>query len=35
LGQNRRTKAKKLLTAIAESNSRHREAAAQLAEEIK
>ena len=35
LGQNRRTKAKKLLTAIADSNSRHREAAAQLAEEIK
>lgn len=35
LGQNRRTKAKKLLIAIAESDSRHREAAAQLAEEIK
>ena len=35
LGQNRRTKAKKMLTAIAESDSRHREAAAQLAEEIK
>lgn len=35
LGQNRRTQAKKLLTAIAQSNSRHREAAAQLAEEIK
>ena len=35
LGQNRRTKAKKLLTAIAESNSRHREAAAQLAEKVK
>lgn len=35
LGQNRRTKAKKLLIAIAESNSRHREAAAHLAEEIK
>ena len=35
LGQNRRTKAKKLLTAIADSNSRHREAAAQLAEDIK
>lgn len=35
LGQNRRTKAKKLLTAIAESNSHHREAAAQLAEEVK
>jgi hypothetical protein len=35
LGQNRRTKAKKLLTAIADSNSRHREAAAQLAAEIK
>jgi hypothetical protein len=35
LGQNRRTKAKKILTAIAENNSRHREAAAQLAEEIK
>ena len=34
LGQNRRTKAKKLLIAIAESDSRHREAAAQLAEEI-
>ena len=34
LGQNRRTQAKKLLTAIAQSNSRHREAAAQLAEEI-
>ena len=35
LGQNRRTKAKKLLIDIAESDSRHREAAAQLAEEIK
>ncbi len=35
LGQNRRTKAKKLLTAIADSNSRHREAAAQLAEDMK
>ena len=35
LGQDRRTKAKKLLIAIAESDSRHREAAAQLAEEIK
>lgn len=35
LGQNRRTKAKKLLIAITESDSRHREAAAQLAEEIK
>lgn len=35
LGQNRRSKAKKILTAIAESDSRHREAAAQLAEEIK
>jgi hypothetical protein len=35
LGQNRRSKAKKLLIAIAESDSRHREAAAQLAEEIK
>ena len=35
LGQNRRSKAKKMLTAIAESDSRHREAAAQLAEEIK
>lgn len=35
LGQDRRTKAKKMLTAIAESDSRHREAAAQLAEEIK
>ena len=35
LGQNRRAQAKKLLTAIAQSNSRHREAAAQLAEEIK
>lgn len=35
LGQNRRTKAKKMLTAIAESDSRHREAAAQLAEDIK
>ena len=34
LGQNRRTKAKKLLIDIAESDSRHREAAAQLAEEI-
>lgn len=35
LGQNHRSKAKKMLTAIAESDSRHREAAAQLAEEIK
>jgi hypothetical protein len=35
LGQNRRTKAKKMLTTIAESDSRHRETAAQLAEEIK
>jgi hypothetical protein len=35
LGQNHRTEAKKMLTAIAESDSRHREAAAQLAEEIK
>lgn len=35
LGQNRRTKAKKLLTSIAEGNSRHREAAAQLAEKVK
>ena len=35
LGQNHRTKAQKLLTAIAESNSRHREAAAQLAEKVK
>ena len=35
LGQNRRTQAKKLLISIAESDSRHREAAAQLAEEIK
>ena len=35
LGQNRRSKAKKMLTAIAESDSRHREAAAKLAEEIK
>jgi hypothetical protein len=35
LGQDRRTKAKKMLTTIAESDSRHREAAAQLAEDIK
>ena len=35
LGQNRRTKAKKLLIAIAQSDSRHRETAARLAEEIK
>ena len=35
LGQDRRSKAKKMLTAIAESDSRHREAAAQLAKEIK
>lgn len=35
LGQDRRSKAKKMLTAIAESDSRHRETAAQLAEEIK
>ena len=35
LGQNHRTKAQELLTAIAESNSRHHEAAAQLAEKVK
>lgn len=35
LGQGHRSKAKKLLTAIAESNSRHREEAAKLAAEIK
>lgn len=35
LGQNHRSQAKELLIAIAESNSRHREVAAQLAEEIK
>lgn len=35
LGQNHRTEAKKLLIAIAKSDSRHREAADQLAEEIK
>jgi len=35
LGQNRRTKAKKLLIAIAQSDSRHRETAARLADEIK
>ena len=35
LGQNRRTKAKKFLIAIAQSDSRHRETAARLAEEIK
>jgi uncharacterized protein HemY len=35
LGQGHRSKAKKLLTAIAESNSRHRENAAKLVAEIK
>ena len=35
LGQGHRSKAKKLLTAIAESSSRHRENAAKLASEIK